>query len=408
MTLPPRMLSRLLILALFLPLVGPRGLRADDSKPITRSTHAPNAAGIYWIAFAAFPTLTADQTKRLNDATGSVTSPLSDDLIPVVDAWRTALDELHRARAVAPCDWQLDVEAGPRLLLSHLQKARELSRVALVRARLRFAAGESDAAVSDVLDVFKLARDCGSSPILISWLVDVAIEKMATDVLAEHLPLLTPEQLTRLESALLELPASSRLVECVVYEQRLFGGWLKRTIEAEVARHKDAEAAVTAIVAAIGLEGDLQPKSDDAAGQRKAGYIKAFTTDELRESLRLLVADYDELARIVALSGTERDEAMARLEAELKAASQPASKEHALRYFSAALLPTVKNVMAREDELAVRRELLIQAVRVQREGQSAVKPFDGKPVEYQQTPTGFELRYPSHLKVETLTVGRAP
>lgn len=400
-----RLLAPLLIIGLLSLLASSGRLRADDPKPVQHSQTAPNAAGIYWIAFAAFPTLTADETKLLADAASSTSSPRSEALAPLVARWRTSLHELHRARAVAPCDWQLDVEAGPSLLLSHLQKARELSRVALVRARLRFAAGETDAAVSDVLDVFKLARDCGSSPILISWLVDVAIEKMATDVLAAHIPLLKPEQLTQLETALLALPPGSTLVECVAYERHLFGGWLTRTIEAEIARHNDSAAAVTAIVAAIGLQADLQPKPDDAAGKRKAEFIKAFTQDDLRESLRRLHADYDELARIVALSGTERDEAMARLEADLKTAAQPATKEAALRYFSASLLPTVKNVMAREDELAVRRELLIQAVRVQRDGPSALKPFLGKTIEYQQTPIGFDLRYPAHT---TLNIGRTP
>jgi hypothetical protein len=400
-----KLLAPLLILGLLAPLTGPNCLHADDSKPIARSQEAPNAAGIYWIAFAAFPTLTADESKLLADAVASTTPPRAEEITPLVARWRTALHELHRARAVLPCDWQLDVEAGPNLLLSHLQKARELSRVALVRARLRFAAGETDAAVSDVLDVFKLARDCGSSPVLIAWLVDVAIEKMATDVLAAHLPMLKPEQLTRLEAALLALPPSSSLVDCVAYEKRLFGGWLTRTIEAEIARHKDSEAAVTAIVAAIGLEADLQPKPDDEAGKRKAEFIKAFTQDDLRESLRRLHADYYLLTRIVAMRGTDRDNAMTRLEADLKTAAQPATKEDALRYFSASLLPTVKNVMAREDELAVRRELLIQAVRVQREGPSALKPFQGKPIEYQQTPIGFDLRYPSHT---TLNIGRAP
>jgi hypothetical protein len=93
------------------------------------------------------------------------------------------LHELHRARAVVPCDWQLDMAAGAGLILPHVDKAVELSRVALLRARQRFASGETDAALSDVLAVFKLARDCGSSPLVISMYVDSAIEESATDVL---------------------------------------------------------------------------------------------------------------------------------------------------------------------------------------------------------------------------------
>jgi hypothetical protein len=52
-----------------------------------------------------------------------------------------------------------------------LDKARVTSKAALLRAWLEFAAGKIDEAVADVIAVLKLARDCGSSPLMGSLLV---------------------------------------------------------------------------------------------------------------------------------------------------------------------------------------------------------------------------------------------
>ena len=147
------------------------------------------------------PTLEGEQKTKYEAAIKTTTEPITDELRPIVARFDTALRELHRAGGVAACDWNLDYDAGPELLLPHLQKARDLSRVALLRARLRFAAGATDEALGDVLAVLKMARDCGGSPVLISLLVDIAMENMATEVLAANLPKLTPQQLDGLAAA---------------------------------------------------------------------------------------------------------------------------------------------------------------------------------------------------------------
>lgn len=282
--------------------------QADEPK-VGRATVAPNAAGIYWQAFSAMPNLKDEQKKTLDAATASPTAPLNDDLKPIVAQFRVALHELHRARAVAPCDWQLDTEAGPEMLLPHLQKARDLGRVALLRARQRFAAGEIDAAVTDVLAVLKMARDCGSSPILISFLVDAAIEKSAIEVLAAHLPLLKKEQLDQLAVSLRELPPTSDVASSIRAEDRLFGDWLDRRVNAEAAKLNDPQAGgklLAAIGEPLGLESDLNPKPDDVEGKRKAELLKSLTVAEVRASLQRLRSDYADLGKIAALPFDER------------------------------------------------------------------------------------------------------
>ena len=206
---------------------------------------------------------------------------------------------------VPACDWQLDYEAGPMLLLPHLQKARELSRTALLRARLRFAAGETDAAVEDVVAVLKMARDSGRSPLLISLLVDIAIEKTATEVLAANLPRLQPEQLDQLAVSLKQLPPTATFADCVHLEGRLFGGWLERRVETEAAKLADPKAGGK-LITAIQREGifgdDGKADASDPEGQRQRDMIQSLTVAEVRESLRRLRADYEEMAKIASLS----------------------------------------------------------------------------------------------------------
>jgi len=399
-------LRNLLVLSVLF--VGAASAPADEPKA-ARATVAPNAAGIYWQAFSAMPNLKDEQKKILDAATASTTAPLTDDLKPIVAQFRVALHEMHRARAVTPCDWQLDTEAGPELLLPHLQKARELGRVALLRARQRFAASEIDAAVTDVLAVLKMARDCGSSPILISFLVDVAIEKLAIEVLAAHLPLLKKEQLDQLAASLRELPPTSDVASSIHGEDRLFGDWFDRKLNTLAAKFNDPQAGGTllaAIGASLGIESNFNPKPDDAEGKRQAELLKSLSVADIRTSLQRLHSDYAELGKIAALPFDERAARINTFEESLSVARKLKTREDALRYLPALLLPAVKNVLTREEQHLVRRQLLEQAIRVQRDGADALQTIHGKKVEHHKTATGFELRCPCGTAQEVLAIGR--
>jgi len=326
-----------------------------------------------------------------------------------------SLRELQRARMVATCDWQLDYEAGPMLLLPHLQKARELSRAALLRARLRFAAGETDAAVADVVAVLKMARDSGRSALLISLLVDIAIEKTATDVLAANLPRLQPEQLDQLAVSLKQLPPTATFADCVHLEGRVFGGWLERRVETEAAKLADPQAGGK-LITAIQREGifgdDGKADASDPESQRQRDMIQSLTVAEVRESLRRLRADYEEMAKIASLGYADQANRWTEFEAGLAEARKLGKREDLLRMFSVAFLPAVSKVYEREEQLHVRRSLLELAVQVQRRGPDALKsaktPGNGR-VEYRKTDAGFELHYQfaSSDKTDVLSVGAA-
>jgi hypothetical protein len=299
------------------------------------------------------------------------------------------------------------------LLLPHLQKARELSRAALLRARLRFAAGETDAAVEDVVAVLKMARDGGRSPLLISLLVDIAIEKMATEVLAANLPRLQPEQLDQLAVSLKQLPPTATFADCVRLEARLFGGWLERRVETEAARLADPKAGGK-LIATIQSEGifghDGKPDASDPEGQRQREMFESLTVAEVRESLCRLRADYEEMTKIASLSPAEQAKEWPKFEAGLAEARKLGKREDLLRMFSVAFLPAVSKVYDREEQLHVRRSLLELAVQVQGHGPDLLKSaqaYGSGKVEYRKTDFGFQLHYQftSPDKTDVLSVG---
>lgn len=393
-----------------------RILAADpltESQSVKAAAITPNAAVVYWQAFAMMPSLNDEQKQKLDAAAKITTAPLTDDLKPIVLMFETSLREMHRARLITVCDWQLDDEAGPKLFMPHLQNTRDLSRAALLRARLQFAAGETDAAVADVIAVLKMARDCGVSPVVISMLVDVAIEKTAIEVLAAALPNLTPEQLDQLTTALKQLPPTASLAESLHWEANTWGAWIGRVLEAEAVKLNDPKAGAKVIAAImkqlVGGDG-VQPQVDDVERLRREEMLQSMSVADVREALRRMQTDYEELAKIAGLSSVEQSSRFAEFELQLTESRKLARQDDLLRYFSVSFLPSVGKVGEREEQLHVLRDLMKLAVQVQRHGPAALKSallIGGAKVQYHKTESSFELRhqYPASDKAEVLTVG---
>lgn len=383
---------------------------AADSATVAsaKSAAPPNAAIIYWQSFAAMPTLDAEQRKKFEAASKLSTSPLDDELQPIVARFGIALGELRRAGKVPHCDWQLDYAAGPGLLLPHLQKARQLSRAALLRARLRFAAGDTDEAIADVLAAIKLARDCGSSPLLICLLVDATIERSAITVLAANLPRLKPEQLGRLTESLKQLPQSASLAEGLRMESQSFGNWMGRLIEAEAAKINDPKAGAAVLVAVnrrLGLSDDPDPT--DAEAQRRRTMIQALTVADVRGLQKQLLADYEEMAKIATLDYADQPGRWTKFEAELSESRKLSNPKDLQRLFSVVLLPSIGKIHERAEQLRVFRILLQLGVQAQHRPDAVQTVLAKTNVKQTKTETGFELRYayPASDKTEVLHIG---
>jgi hypothetical protein len=337
------------------------GVLAAGERPAAAAATVPNAAVIYWQAFALLPApLVEPQKAKYEAAVANPAAPVADDLKPIVASFAGSLAELHRAARVAACDWTLDYEAGAECCLPHLEKARALSKAALLRARLGFATGKTDEAVADVVAVLKLARDCGSSPVLISLLVDAAIEKSATEVLEANLARLSPEQLDRLAQAIEALPATPSVADCMRQEGKNFGDWMARVIDAEAAK-VDGPKAGGKVLAAL-----FARAFGDANEAERRKLPDLLSVADVRESLRLARTDYEQAAAIADLPAAERRSRWADFEAGISKAGPAGSREQAMRAISSMFIPAAAKVCEKVDEANVRRQLLLQAIKAKR------------------------------------------
>ncbi len=177
------------------------------------------------------PKLTDGEDAAPKQGISEKTGQGSKEVRELVFNFEEPLRSLQRASEVEPCDWQLDLPAGPELTLPHLQKAMELRSIALLRAKIRFENDDSHGALADTLATFKLARDCGASPLIISYIIGMAIEKSATEVLLDNWGELDADQRSGLRAAITEPPQENSVDAAIGGEGKSFCAWLLKELQ---------------------------------------------------------------------------------------------------------------------------------------------------------------------------------
>jgi hypothetical protein len=346
-----------------------------------------NAALKYWQAFAQLPTLDEAQQKRLGEWN---TKPVDADARKLLAATgvEVSLKYLRRGDALPRCDWSLDYEDGIGLLLPHLGRARTLAAYAALRSRQAAADGRPADGLDDALAVFALGRHV-ADPIMISLLVDYAVEHVAIDATAQLLPKLDGAALRRVAERLDALPPAATLEQAFDAEQKYFSGWAIRWLkDLERSGVKDMRAKVRAMLVGSEDAEEVMKLVDDASAAR------------LIQALEALGPFFEEQRR---LAGMPRDQFLG----QWPAAQQKQSANAVARV----MLPATTKVVDARDRYRARFAMLKAAVAVVRDGQAALAkhpdPFGSGPFEHKALPQGFELR--SKLTLEgkpvTLTVG---
>jgi len=195
-------------------------LRANEPAVSPGNT---NAALQYWQAFSQLPAM--DEHRQQIVANWN-TVPVDADAVKLIEASSTALTYLHRGSALESCDWGLQKEDGIMLLMPHLAKARELARLALLRAREELDTQNSAAAADDIADVLVLANFVGSDTFAIGLLVQDSIEQMAFDLAASRLGQFAPESLRTLADRLGKLPHGGTLQSALRNERQFSLEWM--------------------------------------------------------------------------------------------------------------------------------------------------------------------------------------
>jgi len=241
-------------------------------------------------------------------------------------------------------------------------------------------------------DRLRLARHVENEPIMILQLVGYAIEGMAVQAAASHLPA-AKAALPDLAAALDGLPASPTVADMLKRENESFvGGTIRELKAAEKAKPGDW-ARVWKEIIGPGTEG-----AEPGAAALRA--VKSF--DEVIQLSESLIPMYDELAKLSALPPKEFD------------AKYPefVKKAEAANPLARAVLPAVDKVGAAKRRADARLALLKAAIAVVQNGPEAIKdhkdPFGDGPFGYQATAGGFELKSKFVFKDQpvTLVVGK--
>lgn len=345
---------------------------------------AANAAIQYWQAFAQMPKLDAEQEKMLEQWNAI---PLDAAAQKLIDASHSSLMYLHRGAQLKRCDWGLDYNDGISLMMPHLSKARDLARLAALRARQEFEQGNRKGARADAAAMTALARHVGRDPIMVSLLVQYAIEGATVDLVAPYVPELKASYAQSMQ-LFGELPQAATLQQAVFTEKKFICEWIVAKLQDEEQRKKGAALELWKKF----LDGPAVPES----------LKKNMSLEEILAQVASLAPAYDQLAKLVVLPKGEFDAQYPRF----------LQKTEAEIPLAKVLLPNLHNIIAKSNRNQARFAMLLAAIAVAEGGAEKLHdlkdPFGTGPFEYRKLENGFELK--SKLIFEdqpvTLQVGR--
>jgi len=331
---------------------------------------ADNAALFYWRAMAVMPSLDEKQETALRDA-AEKSGPVSEAAEKTIAQGDSAMRELHRGAKCSRCVWATPLEDGAETLLPHCGKARQLARLACARARLNFQEGRPAAAIDDLAATMTLGRHLATDGVLVSVLVDYAIERLAIETAARHLGDLQPAQLQEFAARLHRLPAATTMHRAMETEKECLLEPFIRDLSGPEGKEK-----------AMSL---LKSLGDEQDPNRKA--LRDFSREQLLEGLTALRPLYDRIAAMM-----DRPPAEMQSVETLLAEMNPVA-----RALGMGLLPAA--VACRTNEVAhqTRLAMLKAALAVVRGGPEQLKaegfkdPYAGGPFSYEKTAAGFRL-----------------
>lgn len=265
-----------------------------------------NPALLYYQAFLLAPKFDAadEDYLKTNAWQGR---PLPDRLERLLQRHHTELEFLHAARAPsAPCDWGLDTTRGPNTLLPHLSLCKLAAIAACRQAKWALQQGDEAGATADLLGAFTLGRNAAAQGFQIGVLVQMAIEAMVYQTVAENFGEFSPAGLRQLEAGLAGSPAGTSLADALQKQRQIYGGWLVNKVQAAQRLHPGNEAAVWAALRADATMQYLFSAGDGSPDTNAWPRIFAAangTSDGVIQLVQDLDPIYERLNRIMTLPG---------------------------------------------------------------------------------------------------------
>ena len=325
-----------------------------DSPPAST-----NPALIYWQALMELPDLSPKEQTLLDNFRHA---PLDDEYEALVHRYDAALRLTAKAANLKNqrCDWGIDLEDGPDTLLPHLARAKTLTRAAQMRARFFLEKKNEKQVLSDLNGTFVLGRRLGTDGILISALVQIAVESIVVQTVAENFYLFSDDGLRALVAAFDSAPPRETIARALSYGERTLVAWYAKRIKEIQARQKNESAALAEIREL------LAEKTSETKDYRKADeFLKAAggSIEGLISFVRATDALYDEMERIAKLDYNK----FIRVNQEFFDKIETSSNPFVMTFFPALQKPREKEFLVQS-----RIEKVRAAVQYRLRGQSAV------------------------------------
>ena len=305
------------------------------------------------------------------------------------------------ARSTVPCDWGIDMSAGPATLLPGLGRVKAVAVAARTRVRWELQHDQQQEARDDLLATLALARKASRDGPLIATLVQMAVEAITCNIVTENFGGFSPETLKQLADGFEAAPARGTVAGCIPLEKAMCLDWLVRKIQdAQKANPGDdakAMASLRALFEEMNVQEPSPPKVSTDTNSVQTGFWErlAQAASGTSQGVLKLVQDLDsmqqKLAVITTLPYGDFENQIKGLTAEIQESPNP---------LVAALAPPWENCRRREFRNLVYLAMIRAAVEYKLHGDAGLLsvpdpcgqgPFLLRRFVFQGVDRGFQL-----------------
>lgn len=245
---------------------------------------SPNAAIRYWAVWSAIP-------KEVSDAAGSIEWKDTDgvttlekmpesfrEYMKVQASMGNAMHPLIQATRIPRCDFELELDQGPMVLLPHLGRFRQAARVLRADARRLLIENDPEGAAERIAAILRSAAHLQSDRTLISQLVEQAMVAFAVDELRTLAPRLSDARKLELRTMLLRYDPNDpfRYRQTFGVERDVMSTWLRNSTPEQI--------------------GTVMKEFEDNDRAKQMGErYRAFTPEQHAEQVRGYVRAYNDM-----------------------------------------------------------------------------------------------------------------
>jgi hypothetical protein len=232
------------------------------------------------------------------------------------------------AHCTVPCDWGIDMSAGPATLLPGLARVKAVSVRTQLRVQWHLQNGQEADACEELLAAFALARNSSRDGTLISVLVQIASEWINCSTIAANFGQFSPEALKKLGEGMDGPPARRTVADCLPTEKSMFLDWTRNKILELRQQYPNDDAKVMEGVRQL-FGTSENPQEDSAKAWQRVIDAAGGTSEGMLKLLREREQNFEQTAPMFSLSYDEYQKQVKVFMEDLEKSGNPFLKESA-------------------------------------------------------------------------------